>query len=395
MTKSRRVNEEISELVRGFDIAYGRAVSEFLPWLIENLADRRGRTFKQIIDEGWSLFDVGSKIENAVTQKAIESAILKAKSLEPNVQIDEKALRSAVLYEAWASDGINLARRMKRADTASRRLLAKQVEADFKKASNVSKNLDKINNNVKRGVSEADLRKEVREITKSIRAQGFNKSYEKTLKQLERDIKKLSDRANTETGATRRAYNKFINAVRSESAEAFEEAVENAVKVKSRYISRRISRTENARSQIDSLLAIAEDDDDVVAFRWTLSTKHNVTDICDIHAKADFGLGQGVYPKNKIPPIPAHSHCLCYLTDIFRDEVDDLRKFNYSKGGDAWLKKQPVKEQNMILGSVKRGKQFRSGKSWDKSINAQGGEPKPESIKSRFSKAFDSKFIRE
>lgn len=38
---------------------------------------------------------------------------------------------------------------------------------------------------------------------------------------------------------------------------------------------------------------------------------HPVFDVCEMYSKANmYNLGSGIYPKAKIPPLPAHPHCL-------------------------------------------------------------------------------------
>ena len=77
---------------------------------------------------------------------------------------------------------------------------------------------------------------------------------------------------------------------------------------KSRYTADRIARTEMARAWADGFLADIMQDDDVVAVKWKLSSRHPVFDVCDMYSKANmYNLGSGIYPKSKIP-----THCLCW-----------------------------------------------------------------------------------
>ena len=64
-------------------------------------------------------------------------------------------------------------------------------------------------------------------------------------------------------------------------------AVEVAINEKSRYVAERITRTEMARAWADGFWAKVQDDDDVVAVKFKLSSRHPVFDICDMYAKAD------------------------------------------------------------------------------------------------------------
>lgn len=388
---SKSINQEISSLVRTFDIKYGKAVAPFIPWLLDDLKKLGKRTIKQVVDKGWSEFDIEPKISNSVVDNAVEGAIIKAKSKDPDVIIDERALRGAINDVAWASDQIDLRNRNKRANTSTRRYMAKSIQIDLEYTSNYDDNLKKINAHITKSgqVDEKFLRKRVRRMTQDIRSLGFEKDYEKDLRALEREIKGLSE-MNYPSSETKRAYERFIKSVRGKNIESFEKSVENMVKTKARYISRRIARTETARSQLDTFLAMSQDDEDVTAYRWRLDASHDITDICDIHAKADHGLGVGVFPKNKLPPIPAHPNCICYLTEVIDDELD-MRDFSYVKGGNDFVNKLSTKKQNEILGSRERGDAFRNGENWDKSIILDSDLS---SIQERFDKAIKSKFIK-
>ena len=388
---SKEVNQEISRLVRTFDIKYGKAVAPFIPWLLDNLKKLGKRTIKQVVDKGWSEFDIEPKISNSVVDNAVEGAIIKAKSKDPEAIIDERALRGAINDVAWASDQVDLRNRNKRANTSTRRYMAKAIKIDLEYTSNYDQNLKKINAHITKSgqVDEKFLRKRVRRMTQDIRSLGFEKDYEKDLRALEREIKDLAE-MNYPSSETKRAYERFIKSVRGKNIESFEKSVENMVKTKARYISRRIARTETARSQLDTFLAMSKDDDDVTAYRWRLDASHDITDICDIHAKADHGLGVGVFPKNKLPPMPAHPNCICYFTEVVDDELD-MRDFSYVKGGNDFVNKLSTKKQNEILGSRERGDAFRNGENWDKSIILDSDLS---SIQSRFDKAIKSKFIK-
>ena len=138
-----------------------------------------------------------------------------------------------------------------------------------------------------------------------------------------------------------------------------------AVQEKSRYVAERIARTESARAWADGFIARYETDDTVAAYRWEVSSAHPCTDVCDMYANADlWGLGKGIYPKDKCPTLPAHPHCLCYLSPIYEGEVDlneqqDLRE----EGGNHWLQKQSKDVQRQLLG-VQGAKAWEAGRPW-------------------------------
>ena len=67
------------------------------------------------------------------------------------------------------------------------------------------------------------------------------------------------------------------------------------------------------------------------------------TDICDMYAKADmYGLGAGIYPKDKLPPLPVHPHCLCRYVEVIEGEVDMQQQRDQAReAGDKWLNSLP------------------------------------------------------
>jgi len=79
------------------------------------------------------------------------------------------------------------------------------------------------------------------------------------------------------------------------------------------YRLKRIARTEMASAHHGAIVAAALEDDDVIGYQWRLSSSHPFPDICDYYAGVDFGLGRGVWPKEKVPPEKAHPHCMCSL----------------------------------------------------------------------------------
>jgi len=125
--------------------------------------------------------------------------------------------------------------------------------------------------------------------------------------------------------ALKAAYQKLLKAAETGSDKALKTAIDVAVNEKARYHAERIARTEIARAWADGFFTQNQNDPDVIAYRWRLSSRHLTPDICDVHAKADlFGLGPGTYPKDRVPPQPSHPHCTCHFEQVFQGELDGL-----------------------------------------------------------------------
>ena len=167
--------------------------------------------------------------------------------------------------------------------------------------------------------------------------------------------------------ALQAAYNKLLEAVQKGNEKAIEKAVEVAVNEKSRYVAERITRTEMARAWADGFIAKMKKDADIVAVKFKLSSRHPVFDICDMYAKADmYGLGAGIYPKDKLPPLPVHPHCLCRYVEVIEGEVDmQQQRDQVQEAGNKWLNSLPESRREQVLGR-KGLKAWEDGKDWRK-----------------------------
>ena len=165
--------------------------------------------------------------------------------------------------------------------------------------------------------------------------------------------------------ALRSAYAKLLQAVQFGTDKQIAKACEVAINEKSRYVAERIIRTEMARAWADGFWSKALNDDDVIAVKFKLSTRHPVFDICDMYAKADmYGLGAGVFPKNKVPALPIHPHCLCRYVELYKGELDMSQKHEQiQQAGDKWLRKLPKEKQMLVLGTDGL-REWRKGADW-------------------------------
>lgn len=180
--------------------------------------------------------------------------------------------------------------------------------------------------------------------------------------------------------ALQAAYNKLLEAVQKGNEKAIEKAVEVAVNEKSRYVAERITRTEMARAWADGFIAKMQKDADIVAVKFKLSSRHPVFDICDMYAKADmYGLGAGIYPKDKLPPLPVHPHCLCRYVEVIEGEVDmQQQRDQVRETGDKWLNSLPESRRVQVLGR-KGLKAWENGEDWRKYMRGYAGLREAES----------------
>ena len=134
-------------------------------------------------------------------------------------------------------------------------------------------------------------------------------------------------------------------------------------------------------------------DDDIVAVKFKLSGRHPTFDICDMYAKADmYNLGAGVYPKDKLPPLPVHPHCLCRYSEIYTGEVDTTKeKPRIREAGDKWLAGLTEYQRQKVLG-VDGLKAWKAGRDWRKYMHGYAGF---EEAKSRLTQSYKSIVLGE
>jgi hypothetical protein len=95
--------------------------------------------------------------------------------------------------------------------------------------------------------------------------------------------------------------------------ELIEKAVNQWLYDRQLYYLKRVARTEAANAFHLSQIKATQKDPDIIGYQWRLSKTHPRADICDFYASVDFGLGKGVWPKDRVSRTKPHPHCLCYL----------------------------------------------------------------------------------
>jgi hypothetical protein len=232
------------------------------------------------------------------------------------------------------------------------------------------------------GIQKADVNKKIKEVELAARkafamsndADGYYE-YKQAVKRAQQSVNKLIEPS---TSKLRRAYQDVLDLTETVSEKALDNAVKYAAYFKERYNAERIARTEMARAYGDGFFAQNVNNDDAVGWRVELSSAHVVTDICDFHTSADlYGMGPGVYPKDKGPKYPFHPHCTCVLSTVYiGDAVEQTSGFDPGRGA-KYLEKLPKKDAVELLG-VGGYEQFQENPDRWQSVlkNWQGHETK-------------------
>ena len=123
---------------------------------------------------------------------------------------------------------------------------------------------------------------------------------------------------NIKTPALRTAYSKIL---KDESKLVANQALKVAGYEKARYYAKRIALNETARAYNDARAYEYANSNDIQVVKIQMSITHPRTDICDYYAGVDkYGLGAGVYPKDKAPVPPFHPFCRCQMVPKYADE---------------------------------------------------------------------------
>ena len=123
---------------------------------------------------------------------------------------------------------------------------------------------------------------------------------------------------NIKTPALRAAYSKLL---KDESKLVANKALKVAGYEKARYYAKRIALNETARAYNDARAFEYANSNDIQVVKIQMSITHPRTDICDYYAGVDkYGLGAGVYPKDKAPVPPYHPFCRCQMVPKYAHE---------------------------------------------------------------------------
>jgi len=149
-------------------------------------------------------------------------------------------------------------------------------------------------------------------------------TWEKIKKKVEKYIEKRSKEGTYYAG--RQLLKEIENALQEGKMELVDKAVKWWIYDKQLYRLKTIAWTETAHAYLKATVELTKDEEEIVGYQWRLSRSHPRADICDVYANVDYGLGRGVHPKNKLPRLPAHPHCMCYLVPIVRKKGMEERE---------------------------------------------------------------------
>jgi len=159
--------------------------------------------------------------------------------------------------------------------------------------------------------------KEFEESTRGLMVNAESRqAWEKIKRKIEKYVEKRSKEGTYYAG--RQLLKEIEEALQEGKMELVDKAVKWWVYDKQLYRLKTIVWTETAHAYLKATVELTKDEEEIIGYQWRLSRSHPRPDICDVYANVDYGLGKGVHPKNKLPRLPAHPHCMCYLVPVVR-----------------------------------------------------------------------------
>lgn len=327
----------------------------------------------------------GKTPEEAVKLAYEKYPVMKIMEKEINLQLISEMNRGAngafplnVLRDAtalvWTADKLTLSQRTTKNNKEIIKQAADIIANAIKKGKSVQKTALALFDGYGYGhvLPAQDIPKFMKKLSEIGKLNDYKgREFRKTLRDVERQLKRVN------VQGMKIAYGKIKEAIETGNEKKINKAVYVATQERTRYFARRIARTELARAYGDGAMAKWENDEDCVAFQWKLSTGHPFCDICDLYAHADlYGMGPGIFPKDKVPRLPVHPNCMCHLRPVMSGSKllkSETPKARIEEGGREWFAKQSLPNRQRILG-VYGEKNVKAGRSWTEKARGYSGK---------------------
>ena len=344
--------EKVRDILKGFGKEYGRIGAELSSSIIKKI--NSGESVLKAVSEALSETAFFDSNKDAITNAIYLSACAGYGILPSIVASKSKNnIKKKLLSDSWAPDKMNLSSRIHKANTTMRTNIIDIISASMRNVDSIKSMAMELYDGYNSGkgvINKAELPDYLRRIELLAR-QSLNGDV-LAMQEITKAIQSVKTNVeNINAKALKAAYTDLLRVSDKVSEKALNRAVKTAIEEKTRYYSERIARTESARAWFEGIIAENANDDDVWGYRWVLSSRHALVpfDQCDVCANADVGYGPGVYPKNKIPSIPRHPHCMCMISPVFHWEVANKGdKFNPNKAREYIDSLSDVEKQSLF-----------------------------------------------
>lgn len=371
---------EVREILKDYSKTYQAAGEKVIAAVLEKVHD--GEPVSQAVKEALAETDFQAAIEKAVTD-AVLLAACAGYGVKPELltTVSRETLTRHLLDDAWAEDNVKLSRRLHTMDVEKR--VVETIQTALRNAQTIRDTAMELYDGYNTGEGELDrshLTKQLGKIT-SLASLALSGDEEAA-----RDVRKAARKVkqyalNLQTPNLRTAYAELADVCGDNLTEkALDRAVRAAIEERTRYHAERIARTEAARAWYDGHIARTQDDEDVWGYRWVLSSRHALVpfDQCDVCANADVGYGKGIYPKNRVPSIPRHPHCMCSLVDVIVGETKGQSREMNEDGARSYIDGLSD-QQKMQLFGIEGRKAYEDGGDWQNLLRGWDGFSEPKS----------------
>lgn len=327
----------------------------------------QGDTPREAVNKAYKDYPVMKIMQNEI-QSNLATTMIKASAGVITLNEARRASRMA-----WAKDDLTLSERTTKGGEMVQAMTAKAIQDAIKQGKRLKDlSLDIFNGYTVGGVIPTqDIPKCMAELIAiaKLKKDTDSKLYRLALSKVRNHLKRVNK------PGMKAAYKQLVKAIDSLDEAKINKAIRVAAYEKTRYFAERIARTETSRAWNSGVFRRWSEDTDCVAFQWKLSTAHPVTDICDLYAHADlYGMGPGIFPKEKVPVLPAHPNCMCRLRPVMTGSEllqTEHAEDRVNKGGTDYLKKASAETRKKILG-VKGATSFEYGQLTDWRTSARG-----------------------
>ena len=371
---------EVREILKDYSKTYQAAGEKVIAAVLEKV--QGGETVSQAVKEALAETDFQTSIEKAVTD-AVLLAACAGYGVKPELLTDvsRETLTRHLLDDAWAEDNVKLSRRLHTLDVEKR--VAQTVQTAMRSAKTIRDTAMELYDGYNTGEGELDrshLTKQLGKIT-SLASLALS-GDEEAAREVRKAARKVKQYAlNLQTTNLRTAYAELADVCGDALSEkALDRAVRAAIEERTRYHAERIARTEATRAWYDGYIARTQDDDDVWGYRWVLSSRHALVpfDQCDVCANANVGYGKGIYPKNRVPSIPRHPHCMCSLVDVIVGETKGQSREMNEDGVRSYIDGLSDRQKMQLFG-IEGWKAYEDGGDWQSLLRGWDGFSEPKS----------------
>lgn len=366
MSDAKAGRAELDRLLAGHSARTRQLAARVAVQVEKNVA--AGQHASQAVTDAMDAVGMTKGVRDTVGTAVVQSLCVGA-GIWPSVKAlpveNQASLRKTALSGLWDGSGMTLSQTLHGTTKAMHDDVVKAIQGHIDNKSTAWDSSRKIYDGYGFGgtirqpkLSELpkDLQKLVDQASKVLTPEDLA-----TLKQ---DAKRLSAYADRlATGPLKAAYGQMARRLEKGLTVGLDNLVRTATEEKARYHANRILRTEAARAWGQGFHKECMDDPDVVGWKWSTSSAHKVFDICDFHARADlYRMGPGIYPKDRHPSYPAHPHCFCNASQVYKGEVPDPVE-QIDAGGKAALQGMTEDQRKRLL-TLQGGKAFGQGGKW-------------------------------